>query len=132
MIVDTSALIAILKEEPESERLMTAMANADALEMSAATYLESGIVADGNRNQLLSERLDAVIETLAVTIAPVTEAQARRARAAYRRFGKGSGHAAGLNFGDCFSYALAKASGEALLFKGNDFSKTDIVSAHCG
>ena len=126
MIVDTSALIAILKEEPESERFMTAMANADALEMSAATYLESGIVADGNRNQLLSERLDAVIETFAVTIAPVTEAQARRARAAYRRFGKGSGHPAGLNFGDCFSYALAVEQDRPLLFKGDDFGHTDV------
>ena len=126
MIVDTSALIAILKEEPESERLMTAMANADALEMSAATYLESGIVADGNRNQLLSERLDAVIETFAVAIAPVTEAQARRARAAYRRFGKGSGHPAGLNFGDCFSYARAVEQSRPLLFKGDDFGHTDV------
>ena len=126
MIVDTSALIAILKEEPESERFMTAMANGDALEMSAATYLESGIVADGNRNQLLSERLDAVIETFAIVIAPVTEAQARRARAAYRRFGKGSGHPAGLNFGDCFSYALAMEQGQPLLFKGEDFGQTDV------
>ena len=126
MIVDTSALIAILKEEPESERFMTAMANADALQMSAATYLESGIVADGNRNQLLSERLDAVIETFAVTIAPVTEAQARRARAAYRRFGKGSSHPAGLNFGDCFSYALAVEQDRPLLFKGDDFGHSDV------
>ena len=126
MIVDTSALIAILKEEPESERFMTAMANGDGLEMSAATYLESGIVADGSRNQLLSERLDAVIETFAIVIAPVTEAQAGRARAAYRRFGKGSGHPAGLNFGDCFSYALAMEQGQPLLFKGDDFGQTDV------
>lgn len=126
MIVDSSALIAILKEEPESDRLMTTMASADALEMSAATYLEAGIVADGNNNPLLSARLDDVIETLAIAIAPVTEAQAKRARAAYRQFGKGSGHAAGLNFGDCFSYALAMEQGQPLLFKGADFGQTDV------
>ncbi|MDP3673938.1 MAG: type II toxin-antitoxin system VapC family toxin [Novosphingobium sp.] len=126
MIVDSSALIAILKEEPESDRLMTTMASADALEMSAATYLEAGIVADGNNNPLLSARLDDVIETLAIAIAPVTEAQAKRARAAYRQYGKGSGHAAGLNFGDCFSYALAMEQGQPLLFKGADFGQTDV------
>ena len=126
MIVDSSALIAILKEEPESDRFMTTMANADVLEMSAATYLEAGIVADGNNNPLLSARLDDVIETFAIAIAPVTEAQARRARTAYREFGKGAGHPAGLNFGDCFSYALAMEQGQPLLFKGEDFCQTDV------
>ena len=126
MIVDSSALIAILKEEPESDRFMTTMANADVLEMSAATYLEAGIVADGNNNHILSARLDDVLETFAIAIAPVTEAQARRARTAYSEFGKGTGHPTGLNFGDCFSYALAMEQGQPLLFKGEDFGQTDV------
>ena len=126
MIVDSSALIAILKEEPESDRFMTTMANADVLEMSAATYLEAGIVADGNNNHILSARLDDVLGIFAIAIAPVTEAQARRARAAYREFGKGTGHPTGLNFGDCFSYALAMEQGQPLLFKGEDFGQTDV------
>ena len=126
MIVDSSALIAILKEEPEADRFMVTLAEADELGMSAATYLETGIVVDRNDNPLLSKRLDSVMETFVIVIAPVTESQARLARAAYRRFGKGSGHAAGLNFGDCFSYALAIEQGQPLLFKGADFGQTDV------
>ena len=126
MIVDSSALIAILKEEPEADRFMVTLAEADELGMSAATYLETGIVVDRNDNPLLSKRLDGVIATLAIAITPVTESQARLARAAYRRFGKGSGHSAGLNFGDCFSSALAIEQGQPLLFRGADFGQTDV------
>jgi ribonuclease VapC len=129
VIVDSSAIIAILKEEQESDAFMTQMANADRLEMSAATYLEAAIVTDSNGDPVLSERLDKVIGALAITIAPVTESQAKTARAAYRTFGKGNGHPAGLNFGDCFSYALAMERKQPLLFKGNDFGQTDVVPA---
>ena len=129
MIVDTSVLIAILKEEPESGDFLQRMARAESLEMSAATYLETGIVADRNKNALLSRRVDEIIEAFAITVVPVTEAQARRARAAYRQYGKGSGHSAGLNFGDCFSYALAIEHAKPLLFKGQDFGATDVRAA---
>ncbi len=129
MIIDSSVLIAILKEEPESEGFLASMARADSLEMSAATYLETGIVADRNKDALLSGRVDEIIDIFAITIAPVTEAHAKRARAAYRQYGKGSGHRAGLNFGDCFSYALAMEHPEPLLFKGLDFGATDVIVA---
>ncbi len=129
MIVDSSVLISILKEEPESGGFLASMVNAESLEMSAATYLETGIVADRNKDALLSGRVDEIIETFAITIAPVTEAQAKRARAAYRQYGKGSGHSAGLNFGDCFSYALAMEHAQPLLFKGADFVATDVLLA---
>ena len=84
---------------------------------------------DGERNPLLRRQLDEFIETAEIVVEPVTEQQARIAREAYRDFGKGSGHPAQLNFGDCVSYALAKTTGEPLLFKGNDFSRTDIRPA---
>ena len=130
MIVDTSALIAILKGEPDAERLQTALINANnPIELSAASYLEAGIVVDRNGNDTLSARLDELLNMFAITIAPVTEAQARRARAAYRHYGKGTGHPAGLNFGDCFSYALAMEQAQPLLFKGADFGATDVMVA---
>ena len=94
--------------------------------LSAASYLEIGIVIDGSRDELASQRVDQLIEVLDIEIARVTASQAKLARVAYRQFGKGSGHAAGLNFGDCFSYALAMESGAALLFKGADFAATDV------
>jgi ribonuclease VapC len=127
VIVDTSVIIAILKGEPDAEQFQTALADAaDQIELSAASYLEAGIVVDRNSNTTLSERFDDLLETFAIAIAPVTEAQAKRARAAYRQFGTGSGHPAGLNFGDCFSYALAVEQGQPLLFKGADFGATDV------
>lgn len=97
--------------------------------MSAGTYLEAGIVVDGSRDPVLGRRLDELIETARIDVVPVTEAQVKIARAAYRDFGKGNGHPAKLDFGDCFSYALAHDAGEPLLFKGDDFSHTDIVQA---
>ncbi len=94
----------------------------DPAKVSAANYLEAGIVIDRERNPALSAKLDAVIAELGIEIAPVTSEQARIARQAYRDFGKGSGHPARLNFGDCFAYALAMERGEALLSKGDDFA----------
>ena len=130
MIVDTSVLIAILKGEPEADQFATALANNKSLlALSAASYLEAGIVVDRNGNAALSARLDDLLETFAIEIAPVTASQAKLARAAYRQFGKGSGHPAGLNFGDCFSYALAIESAAPLLFKGADFAATGVMAA---
>jgi ribonuclease VapC len=130
MIVDTSAVIAILKEEQDAPRFLRAVAISTQLKrMSAANYLEAGIVVDANRNPLLSRRLDDLIVQTEIAVEPVTREQAEIARAAYRDFGKGSGHPAGLNFGDCFAYALAKSTREPLLFKGDDFSRTDVAVA---
>ena len=130
MIVDTSAVIAILKEEQDAPRFLRAVAiSTQPKRMSAANYLEAGIVVDANRNPLLSRRLDDLIVQTEIVVEPVTREQAEIARAAYRDFGKGSGHPAGLNFGDCFAYALAKSMREPLLFKGDDFSHTDVAIA---
>ncbi len=130
MIIDTSAMVAIMKEEPDADTIHAALIDSESpLVMSAATYLETGIVVDGMRQLVLSERLDQIIESYDIAIVPVTEAQARLARQAYRDFGKGSGHPASLNFGDCFAYALATERNEALLFKGNDLSHTGIRRA---
>ena len=97
--------------------------------ISAANYLEAAIVVDANRNPLLSRRLDDLIVQTEILAEPVTLEQAKIARAAYRDFGRGSGHPAQLNFGDCFAYALAKSMREPLLFKGDDFSHTDVAIA---
>lgn len=97
--------------------------------MSAANLLEAAIVMDGPRDAVASQKFDEFIEAAGILIEPVTAAQAHIARTAYRRFGRGSGHPARLNFGDCFAYALAIESGEPLLFKGQDFARTDVVSA---
>ncbi|HMR31060.1 MAG TPA: type II toxin-antitoxin system VapC family toxin [Geminicoccaceae bacterium] len=130
MIVDSSAIIAILRNESDAPRLADLMEDAPVRRMSAANLLEAAIVADGSRNPILSRRFDTLIDESRLTIEPVTEKQALLARQAYRDFGKGSGHPARLNFGDCFAYALAKEAGEPLLFKGNDFIHTDVVVAH--
>lgn len=129
MIVDSSAVIAILKGEPETPALAMAMETADVLRISAATYVEASIVTDGYRNPRLSARFDEMMELPKVIIEPVTVEQAKIARQAYRDYGRGSGHAANLNIGDCFSYALARVKREPLLFKGADFSLTDVRSA---
>lgn len=127
MIVDSSALVAILQGEPRSDRLFERVVSADC-RMSAATLVEVGIVAD-SRSASLGVRLDDLIATLEVTIEPVTIQHAAVARQAYRRFGRGSGSPARLNFGDCFAYALSVVSGEPLLYVGDDFSHTDVASA---
>jgi ribonuclease VapC len=129
VIVDTSAVIAILRDEPDADRYVTALAAAIEPRMSAATYLEAAIVVDANRDPVLSGRFDDLVAEAALRIEPVTEQQAQLARRAYRDFGKGSGHPARLNFGDCFAYALARTTGHSLLFKGDDFSHTDVRSA---
>lgn len=128
MIVDSSAVIAILRDEAEARSCATAIAEADACRISAVNYVEAAVVIDASRDPIASRRLDDFFRAARLRIDPVTEAQARIAREAYRDFGEGSGHRAGLNFGDCFAYALAKATGEPLLFKG-DFDHTDISSA---
>ena len=129
MIVDTSALIAILKREPQWPALSKALDTAESSRISAANYLEASIVVDGWRNPLLSRDFDELIERFNIVIEPVTVAQARIARQAYRDYGKGSGHPANLNFGDCFTYALARDKREPVLYKGDDFVHTDLRSA---
>ncbi len=129
MILNTSALVSLLREEPESARFVPAMARSvTRLKMSTANYLEAGIVIDRNDSVALGERLDAVLDYWEVELVPVSFHHARLARAAYRRYGKGR-HAAGLNYGDCLAYALATATREPLLYKGGDFSRTDIKPA---
>ena len=129
MIVDTSALIAILRDEPEAMAFAQTVADADARRVSAVSFVETAAVIDANRDPIASRKFDELLREAEFVIEPVTEAQARIAREAYRDFGRGSGHPARLNFGDCFSYALAKTLNEPLLFKGDDFTKTDVVSA---
>jgi ribonuclease VapC len=129
MIVDSSALIAILRDEPDAESFRTALAESGESRLSAATYLETAIVVDANRDPVLSGRFDDLVRAALLEVEPVTEQHAKVARRAYRDFGKGSGHPAELNFGDCFSYALARVAGQPLLFKGSDFSHTDVQPA---
>jgi ribonuclease VapC len=129
MIVDTSALIAILRDEPEAAACAEAIEAAPHCRISAANFVEAAIVIDGSRDPVGSRRFDDLVKEAKLVIEAVTEMQARIAREAYRDFGRGSGHPARLNFGDCFAYALARATGEPLLFKGDDFSHTDIVPA---
>jgi ribonuclease VapC len=129
MILDTSALIAILRLEAEAPEFAKIIEQAAQRGISAVSYVEAGAVIDSSKDPIASRRLDELIEAAQIAIEPVTEAQARIARQAYRDFGKTSGHPAKLNFGDCFSYALAKSNGEPLLFKGQDFSQTDVKPA---
>jgi ribonuclease VapC len=129
MIVDTSAIIAILRDEPEAMKFAKTIGEARNRRVSAVNLVEAGVVIDGSRDPIASRRLDEFIHEAGMKIEAVTENHARLAREAYRDFGKGSGHRAGLNFGDCFAYALAKAAGEPLLFKGEDFKHTDVTSA---
>jgi ribonuclease VapC len=129
MIIDTSALVAILRDEPEAMACARAIENATSRRVSAASFVEAAIVIDGSRDPVASRKFDDVFKEAKLVIEPVTEPQARIAREAYRDFGKGSGHPAQLNFGDCFAYALAKVTGEPLLYKGDDFTHTDIAPA---
>jgi ribonuclease VapC len=129
MIVDSSALIAILTDEPDALTLSQILDLPAIVRVSAASYLETSIVLDKHRDPVLSEKLDGLIESAKIVIEPVTPEQARTARQAYRDYGKGSGHPANLNFGDCFSYALARDKREPILFKGDDFIHTDLRPA---
>lgn len=128
MILDTSAIIAILFTESDARTYAEAIVGAESRRLSAATFVEVAIVVEAQTKGGGSHQLDAFLRRADITIEPVTENHAHIARQAYVDFGKGR-HPAGLNYGDCFSYALAKATGEPLLFKGKDFRKTDIASA---
>jgi len=129
MIVDTSALVAIIGQEPDAPLFAAALESAPVNRISAGTWLEASIVIDRAHDPLVSRRFDEILEEGGFVIEPVTVSQARIARGAYRDFGKGSGHPARLNFGDCFAYALARELDEPLLFKGDDFLHTDIPYA---
>jgi ribonuclease VapC len=129
VIVDTSAVIAILAAEDDATIYAHAIADASVRRLSAAGYLECGIVLDNQRDPVISRSLDELLAEAEFVIEPVTERHARLARQAYADFGRGSGHPAGLNFGDCLSYALALDTREPLLWKGDDFGHTGIASA---
>ena len=128
MIVDSSTIIAILRNEPDAAAIADALQQAPILRISAVTFVEAAVVADNDRNPLLSRRFDNLIRDTQMLVEPISARQAEIARQAYRDFGKGH-HKAGLNLGDCFAYALAKEMDEPLLFKGNDFSRTDLEAA---
>jgi ribonuclease VapC len=129
VIADTSAIIAILTEEDDAAVYAQAIAGADVRRLSAASYLECGTVLDSQRDPIISRGLDELLQEAEFVVEPVTERQARLARQAYADFGKSSGHPAGLNFGDCLTYALALDLREPLLWKGDDFGHTGIQSA---
>lgn len=128
MIVDTSAIVAILRGEPGAERYVDALAHAAEPLISAGTYVETAVVIDANRDPVLSGRFDDLLTVARVNVEPLTKKHAEIARQAYRDFGKGSGHPARLNLGDCFAYALARDTGKPLLFKGDDFTHTDVAA----
>jgi len=128
VIVDSSAVVAILSVETDASELANALERAPDRRMSAVSYVESAVVLDSRRNPALSRRLDDFVRETQLLLEPVTVEQARIAREAYRDYGKGR-RRAGLNFGDCFAYALAKEKGEPLLFKGDDFRRTDVEVA---
>jgi ribonuclease VapC len=126
VILDSSAVVAILRNEPDSPIFSQAIEDSPIRRISAANYLEVCIVIASGRNPTVGRRIDEFFHEAEVVIEPVTAEQARIAREAYRDFGRGSGHPAKLNFGDCFAYALAKAKREPLLCKGDDFVHTDL------
>lgn len=129
MILDTSALLAILRDEPDAMRYAKALAEAAVRRLSAASYVEAAAVIDASRDPVASRRFDDLLREARVVIEPVTEEQALLAREAYRDFGRGSGHPARLNFGDCCACVLARATNEPLLFKGEAFAHTDATPA---
>lgn len=128
MIVDSSALIAILFQEPDARRYADALALEARPAASAVTFVETAMVAEGRGGAPSGEEFDLFLAETAIEVVPVGAQQARLARDAWRRYGKGR-HPAGLNLGDCFAYALAKERDEPLLFKGDDFARTDVKAA---
>lgn len=126
MVLDTSALLVLLLEEPEAEDFRIAVEEDATRLVSAATLLETALVIEARKGEPGGRELDTLIQKADVVIVPVEAEHILEARRAYRRFGRGR-HSAGLNFGDVFAYALARVSGESLLFKGDDFTKTDIA-----
>jgi ribonuclease VapC len=129
VIIDTSAIIAVLRDERDAVSFARAIADATTRRISAVNFVESAVVIDASRDPIATRRFDDFMKEASILIEPVTAQQAQIARAAYRDFGKGSGHPARLNFGDCFAYALAKESSAPLLFKGKDFTQTDVAVA---
>jgi ribonuclease VapC len=131
MVVDTSAVVAILTGEPEGRSFIDAIEAADVRLISAASFVEASIILDVRYGAEGMRYLDLFLDRAGLEVAAVDEEQAREARRGFSRFGKGR-HEAGLNFGDCFAYALAATSGEPLLFKGDDFAKTDVPRVALG
>ncbi|MBT3273473.1 MAG: type II toxin-antitoxin system VapC family toxin [Spirochaetales bacterium] len=131
MVIDTSAVIAILKDEPEREHFIELISSVPGAKISAACYAESSMVVESRNGHAGLRDLKSFILLSRITVASVDEEQARIASEAFSQYGK-SRHPAALNLGDCFSYALSKQTGEPLLFKGDDFTKTDLVSATHG
>jgi ribonuclease VapC len=125
MVLDTSAILAILQDEPERLKFSEALEDADIRSMSAASFVETSMIIESRYGSDGMRDLDLLIAKASIALEPVDAEQAHLARQAFRQYGK-SRHPAGLNFGDCFSYALARFTAEALLFKGKDFSRTDI------
>jgi ribonuclease VapC len=125
MVLDTSALLVLLLDEPEAEEFRGAVEEDTTRLVSAATLLEAALVIEARKGEPGGRELDSLIHKAEIAVVAVDAEQVSEARRAYRRFGKGH-HAAGLNFGDVFAYALARTSGEPLLFKGGDFAKTDV------
>ncbi len=128
MIVDTSAVLSVLLDEPAALRILEAIVDASAPRMSAANWLEVAMIVEERGGRLASLRLDEFFRAARIEIAEVTVEQASAARNAWRYFGRHK-HSARLDFGDCFAYALAKTSGEALLYTGEDFARTDVEPA---
>jgi len=128
VIVDSSAIVAVLFDESDALVYATAMGTSQALRIAAPTLVETTMVAEGRTRSGMRDRLDALLVEIEAEIVPFTAEHAAIARDAWRRYGKGR-HPAGLNLGDCFAYALAKARNEPLLFKGDDFARTDVKAA---
>jgi ribonuclease VapC len=128
MVVDSSAVLAILFDEPDAEQYTLALEAAGDRRISAANYLEAAIVFDSRADAIAARRFDTFFKDSQIEIEPLTASHVRQARLAYRDFGKGR-HKAGLNFGDCIAYALAKSLDEPLLYKGGDFGRTDVENA---
>lgn len=129
MVIDSSALVALLLGEPESPAFTQAIAAAAVRQVSAASYLETAIVMTGRLGSSARDVVNRLVDELSLEIIPFSREQAELALSAYRRFGRGSGHPARLSFGDCFTYALAAQTGESVLFKGGDFSHTELPLA---
>jgi ribonuclease VapC len=128
VILDSSAIVAVLRAEPEAPEFAKAIEATQSRHISAVSYVEAAVVIDSSKDAVASRRFDDFFRVSGIAIETVTPRQAEIARNAYRDFGKGR-HKAGLNFGDCFAYALAKERDEPLLFKGNDFRHTDVEVA---
>ncbi len=128
MVIDSSALLAILQDEPERRALVEVIESADRRCLSVVNLVEASIVLETRRGPAAAQLLDALVERAGIEVMGVDLEQGALARRAFARYGKGR-HSAGLNFGDCFAYALAQTLGDSLLFKGNDFSQTDVAPA---